>query len=608
MNTITVSRQKDTPVRYVLYSHYGTYEGADKAAFDRGQPPAQLEGVVHFARHLRSLKELLTTPGHEGMLVLFYYAPGLSDFMQGVQSGNCRQKMLDSSTDLSFANCVAQHVVQILKQNELQDRVRFVTPIDLEVVFGHAHSYLAEAFQSYFLGRGNAIRYDVPKIVESIIRVRLLGNGVPVLRLDSDVLFRFLAPKKTLSDLGLFKAVACACRAYRLRMEDQTVSTFLFSSSYSTRALREKDPEVDVFEAWSRAFATRVQPALLADPSKILDIMRMSAGEQEKAWDDYVVKHLDESLVRQFYGLVSDIERLEADGVNGITEIGAHPFFAVISGALLCISEGAILDLPPFSNFRNNVMWIDDHLKYSLHRALNHFTSGETLNLEPGLSDARLDDVHVTKARPGVKNLPAYVFNIYLPTLLWGAIMDAWITANPILKCRYDPLKPAEQERWRNARAAELSAFLPNAIHEALQSGEFKKTMRQDKLREDLRTSAVQRIERVRQLWSNLQRHGRKTFACYWAERSVKTHFSGLFSGLPHGLWEGLSCSRIDSLDDLPGPIAEGVRDLIEDAVTYVHWVLDWPKFIQIVRSAPQGKFRGDMSWKMAEDESQERG
>src|SRR5207253_1420952 len=138
-------------------------------------------------------------------------------------------------------------------------------------------------------------------------------------------------------------------------------------------------------------------------------------------------------------------------GVSGLTSIGAHPLYAVISGALLCLSEGAILDLPPFSNFRNNVMWIDDHLKYSLHRAMYHFTSGETLNSEPGLSDARLDDVRVTKARPGISALPAYVLGTYLPTLLWGAIMDAWITNDPILKCRAGSLSEGDRNRRRAA-------------------------------------------------------------------------------------------------------------------------------------------------------------
>jgi hypothetical protein len=115
--------------------------------------------------------------------------------------------------------------------------------------------------------------------------------------------------------------------------------------------------------------------------------------------------------------------------------------------------KGAILDLPPFSNFGSNVMWIDDHLKHSLHRALNHFTSGETLNLpDPGLSDARLADVMVVKARPSVDNLPSYVFEVYLPTLLWGSVLDAWITHDPILKCRFLSLGPNGQKRWRGPR------------------------------------------------------------------------------------------------------------------------------------------------------------
>lgn len=45
----------------------------------------------------------------------------------------------------------------------------------------------------------------------------------------------------------------------------------------------------------------------------------------------------------------------------GNTAIGANPLTATISGAALCTSPAVTLDLPPFTHFRLNVMWIDDH-------------------------------------------------------------------------------------------------------------------------------------------------------------------------------------------------------------------------------------------------------
>src|SRR5205085_5341204 len=175
----------------------------------------------------------------------------------------------------------------------------------------------------------------------------------------------------------------------------------------------------------------------------------------------------------------------------------------------------AILDLPPFSNFRNNVMWIDDHLKYSLHRAMHHFISDEPLNLEPGLSDARLDDVSVTKARPSVGKLPAYIFGNYLPTLLWGAIMDAWITKDSILKCRVGKLDPAAEVLLRKAKEQQDKAPLaplPKAMLKALSVGHFS-SKDEDNLRETLKQTAVKRIEEVRQCWAKLKRDDQNTFA-----------------------------------------------------------------------------------------------
>jgi hypothetical protein len=594
----------DFPIRHVLYCHYGAFEKDDFAEHGKGCPAAALPGVKHLQNHLQSLKELLTTPGHEGMLVIFYYAAGLPELVQGIEARLDKEQLLERWDCLRFAAGVADEVRKILAERGLADRVRFLTPVDLLVILGKAHSTRAQDFHKYLIGSSDGIRYDTPKIVESIIRLRLLGNGVPVLRVDYDVPFRFPVGKKAIGDLGLFKAIACATHAYQLRLADHTVSTFIFSASYNTRALRDKDPEVTRFEAWSRAFATRVHPALIANPAAMTPASVSGESEQPN-WDKYVESpsNLDESLVRKFFGLRDEEGTLEPDGNNGITAIGAHPFYAVISGALLCLSEGAILDLPPFSNFRHNVMWIDDHLKYSLHRALDHFTSNETLNLEPGLSDARLDEVGVTKGRPPVADLPQYVFGNYLPTLLWGSIMDSWITIDPILKRRVSGLTPEEKDKWRSARSMERTAPLPKAILTALQSGDFR-FQDQRILRTDLERLATIRIENVRKLWAALRSGKGKSFACYWAEGTVERSFGPRpFREMKDGLWQGIAPNQnldtpITSTEQLNPAIAKKLAELIDDAVIYIDWVIHWPEFIQIVRSVPQGTFQGDLSWR----------
>jgi hypothetical protein len=557
------------------------------------------------------LKELLTSPGHEGLLVLFY-APGYERFMEGLAHGEDDARLLaDKNPDerdgsyedrlrLRFAKEVAEYVQRKLNEDELANRVRFLTSFDLRVILGRANAILAGQFNQFFIGWRPGIRYDTPKVVEAILRLRALGIGVPVLRLDHDVIFR--GRNQTIGDLGLFKAVACAVRAYQLRLAQTTVSTFLFSASYNLRSLRYPTDDMDRIEAWSRAFATRIYPALAADPSEIRRICNEPEDRRESQWEEYVKTHLDDTLTRRFYGLKESETAPEPDGTAGLTSIGAHPLYSVISGALLCLSEGAILDLPPFSNLGMNVMWIDDHLKYSLHRGMNHFTSGETLNLERGLSEARMDDVMVTKGRPPIRNLPSYVFDTYLPTLLWGAIMDCWITNDPILKCRVGLLSPQDQEEWRQAKDNQQNAPLPRAMLEVLRIGRFEPDA-EKRLTKELTDCAIRRIEEVRQLWSGLKTDSQNTFASYWAEGKVKAVLGeDCFKNCKDTLWRGIAPNRpldkpISALGDLSAAMALEVSELIKDTVTYVHWTLEWPKFVQIVRSIRQGDFIGDLNW-----------
>ena len=477
--------------------------------------------------------------------------------------------------------------------------------MDLESILGRVNSVLAGKFADYFVGPEQGLRYDSPKVPEAILRLRLLGSGLPLFRLDHDVMFQ--GDNKDSDDLGLFKAIACSLHAYHLRLTNPSVSTFLFSASYNTDTLLNENSDLGDFDHWSRAFATRIHPALVANPAEVIKICNSLVNRKRKTriarWDDYAKLNLDQLMARNFYGLKTAAGHLEPDHMNGLTSVGAHPLFSVISGALLCLSDGAILDLPPFSNFTNNVMWIDDHLKYSLHRAIHHFTSGEALDLGSGLSDARLSDVKVTKGRPAIDDLPVYVCGGYLPTLLLGAIMDAWITCDDIriLKLRHRNLSSERQEDWKAAWKRKDEPPLPSAILKALGAGSFDNAPRKE-LRENLEASAVERINLVRNLWVDLRDDKKeiRTFASYWASGEVESAF-GLecFANAKDSTWQGISKKNgdITSFDDLLDGIKSKIVKLCDDAVTYVEWTLKWPGVVQIIRSIAQGKFRGDLSW-----------
>ena len=575
--------------------------------------PELFSGIEFLVSHFNGLRELLIGLGFNGMLVLFYDR-GYASFLGSIIDPNNDRIDLENK----FSGEFDDYINEQLKKYNLSDRVRIIIPEKLQVILGNVNAITVKTLKEYFLGDKPGIRYDAPKVVEAIIRLRLIGNGIPVFRIDQDVLF---GKNKITGYLELFKSVAIAIRAYRDRMREPTVSTFLFSASYNTQNLTELKDKITPkmskeeigelrFKAWSRAFATRVFPALVFNAKTINNIYNLNIDEKEKikkAWNNYVTDkdNLIDECLTEFYGLKNQLPELKGDGVKGLTSIGAHPFNAVISGALLCISDGAILDLPPFSNFRNNVMWIDDHLKYSLHRAMHHFISGEIFSTEEGLNHARLNEVLVTKARPQPNDLANYIFGEYLPTLLRGTIMDSWITSNPILKIRSGDSKN-NQRRRMVAIGNQNSAPLPKALLKTLNAGEFTQEI-QNELTKELEESAVERINMVKKVWSNMMDSNngvsRETFASIWAKGKVKS--SGvdnkIFRGQKTGLWKGLvknnNTGRYKKLTDLPADISEEVRILRDDAVKYVNWTLEWPKFVQIVRSVPQGKFAGDLTY-----------
>jgi hypothetical protein len=601
----------ETPVMYALYSHFGVFEDADFRNWSEAKrtkdlnPARGLQAVNHLRNHLRELKSLLTTPGHEGMLILFY-SPGfrwmLDDLARDVYSTT------DTKEHFELAADVADEVYRLLQDPEhekLAARLRFITAQDIKPLLERASTSQGDNFPLYFTGQTEGLRYDAPKIVEAIARLRLVGNGVPVFRLDSDVLFRSQNGASVMDDLGLFKAIACARYAYQLRLEDPTVSTFLFSTSYDSESIENgRASGAGSFAKWSGAYATRVFPALIANSELYFDPeKRIHVRDKETEADlDTLV---DPELLSRYYGM---------QGEAGLERIGAHPRYGVISGALLCLSDGAIIDLPPFSNFKLNVMWIDDHLKFSLHRALKHFTSGPTLDLRvPALSHARLDRVSVVKARPQLwKPLPIYVFAEYLPTLLMGTIMDVWITpeGDHILKSRRADLEGVEAVSWEKAKERSSSGPLPRYMAKVLNAGKMTPG-EEAALKDELERTAVERIERVRQAWASLHHNGKRTFASYWAGdgNAVEKDFSRYFEGgnFSGKQWQGIAPHRhlddpLDSLGAVHGGVNTMVRSLITDAVNYVRWTIDWPKYVQIFRATPQGEFKGDLSWRLPQD------
>ncbi len=587
------------PVKYVLYSHYP--EGDDFKDYESGQKPSKLSGVKKLVRHLTGLRGLLTWPGYEGLLVLFY-APGFAKCLEGIAKGENEAALVENYPELKFAREVETYLNRLLekKHKDLVPRLRFITPLDLQRIFGRMNRKdwkITDQLLSWFVGRGEGVKYDSPKTVEAIVRLRLLGSSIPVFRIDYDVLFRGGENWKK-KNLEFSSTIGSCLKAYELKRDSPNIFSFIFSASYDNQVLRTP-AAANSFSAWSRAFATRVFPAL---PVKKELLERVRSADEKYTWDDYARNSFSRSLARKFYGFDND---LKISKIEGIGQIGANPLSAVISGAMLYLSDGAILDLPPFSNFRLNVMWIDDHLKYCLHRELRHLSRSKVkadmvkTRYDPLLSYARLDNVIVQKAGRRVEDdFPARLFNGYLPTLLWGTVVDAWITPTPILKYRPGTLTYEEREEFRRISQSEQSkAVLASALQKALVEGGLG-VDEEETLKKSLINEAIVRINEVRRQWIDLTEDGIETFASIWAKTEVKSHFPELelkYAGIADG---GLKADQeITKEDHIDRHLHDDLLNLVADAIDYIEWTLQWPKIVQVVRSIEQGTLRTDLNF-----------
>lgn len=576
--------KSDISVSYVLYSHYCPKD----------------DPIDFFRSHLAGLNRLLDNSRYPGILFLFY-DPGWTSLLNTVGVDFDPDVFADEFARARYVQSMLHEVLADSKMREagrtLRDRIRILTASDLcpiiNMLRGDLPGMEGLRLRQFLDGSSRKLMYDSPKVVEAIIRIRHVGSGIPVLRLDWDALFN----EDTLYRL-LPVAVIHAVDNYRECQEDYRVHSFMFSAGYETPSATFAEWSV---EDWLRAFATRPYPAFLALP----ELVNSTADVANKE----LCKALDQDLFVRYYGLDPDnpariLTRKDRDDTrypaHGITLIGSHPLSAVVSGALLCISDSAILDLPPFSNFRQNVMWIDDHLKYSLHRELNHFSQHRLTGSLGQIRHARLADCTVTKARPRVGTVGKYVFGSYLPTVLWGTIMDAWIQPDAASKVTHFAALA------RRPEPGPLVRFLEQAIRRG-RCLDPRETMEHELL-----GCALKRINLVRKEWLELtaKREGSDSachsFASAWA--SGQTVVQPLFKDdvcktlTLNDDWVGwgMTDSFIPTdihFDELRPAIREGLSMLIEDALQYIDWTLDWPRIVQGVRALSRGRLAIDVSF-----------
>jgi len=509
-------------------------------------------------------------------------------------------------------------------------RLRILTPLDFKDVLLSMKDRLGESKFNTWFGHTT---YDAPKLIDSIMRLRALGNALPVFRFDIDV----LCNSNTKNDMSsIYAAVLRGLEDFRKSVDDPFVQEFVLSQQYGgVPAAKSKD-----FQTWNRAFSTHCGPALLATPA----LCKSPRPGNHTYMSGDLADATDEATMMAFYGLqhvegeeflqpmlpsAADTreKRQEEDILRlGNAYIGANPTRTVISGAALATGPGVTLDMPPFLHTDLNIMWIDDHL---LDRLTQEVDGNKRRPRPEGVGQAR-----VVKAREPPRNVAKYTLEVGMPTLLYGIIMDAWVNNQPdgyLLK--YEPADLAGNPQIQDVYAsitggtsgtdAVAKGTFSRAVKEAQTTGQLvaEKVV---ELSEDLWADALARMQDVYWQWINLpapKLHGTRqsTFATLWAAGRVCEHahlssycenadFEKLGQGMVLPSWdeearEAKSRANLPSLEKkhLNQAVAAKIDELIQSVTRHVEWVLLWPDVVQAIRSANVGLTPSDVTWRFSE-------
>jgi hypothetical protein len=432
-----------------------------------------------------------------------------------------------------------------------------------------------------FAGETNNLLYDGPKVVEAAIRIANIGRNVPIFRFDDDVIFykagETAKGKEKAAEIIKKKEETYARKTRRaikkLRdhftkvSNDPDLNYFFFSGHY-----QEKNNYID-------GFATRF--VQLADRS-----------ESVLKW-----KGIRDEVCEKFLNSLKGYSKNEEDKPAEKKEcgLGANPRGQVISGAGLCLSDSAILDLPPFSNMRQNIIWIDDHLKYALHHELRHFGfrkgTGQVARVDATFKQSR----HNKKDEPNLKDVKWHL-QYYMMRLILGCVVDKWLREIPEIKLkisakRFNELMEDEKEENGLKSPGAYASKFQNVLLYGWGPDEEKS---KKDLKNNLWRLARQRLNEIVDQW-------KQGYEGTFLELYMSAPSSRFSEFLPESIREGGLVKAVERMpDDYPQEISldeltkkkqieytleEAVVQLTEDFVDYIDLVRSWKDFIRATRN-----------------------
>lgn len=590
----------DSPLLFALFIHYNLRKGEDWERYN-GRIELKPQGRDRLKTDIKSILPLLdpAKDGWKGFAFIFL---------------DLAWKELVELEGIELASLAAslERLKAALLPWEKGRPVRLITARDLIDLVDHLqqppgggtvprrHRLRRAEIERRLIGPGGNLRYDSAKAIEAVVRIANFSRNVPLLRFDDDVIFPRTRASRTKKSMARTRhSILALCERYHELALHPDIHTFVFSGSYLDPKLapafapgpagrrraqaRRAGPALKgiararLVDTALNGFATRVVMLANLAPLEMVDGLHAGAKNylarlKKRTWIAPGDKreNLDLVKVRCF--------------LNGLCETGANAHRQVTSGAGLCLSDSAILDLPPFSNMSQNVMWIDDHLKFSLHHELRHFGLPPSAGARKATGSAppaigRVDAAWFQQQRhlTGVTLADVrWHTRQYLPRLLRGMIADSWLRADPRVKL---PASGFSARLWK--KITKQAGFTRHFIES------LRRNVGKPSVGPDLRETALRRLIEVRDEWCgraytgtylHLVTVGRQDPYLEVFDRWQELGFLSKF--FPKGL-----VAAVDALEaGKRSPLDPLIRSLIKDFLAYVELVRFWKTFVQSTR------------------------
>lgn len=462
-----------------------------------------------------------------------------------------------------------QHAVDKKVEEDFQGKAHFKVVTSallldlLAILENNSDKAQRTEIKKHFTGGQDNLLYDGSKSIEAVVRIANIGRNVPILRFDDDVIFLDDNSRDRLLSRTRDNIIKL-CRQFQILSKDPEIDYFMFSGSYLSSKLN------NLIESEPNNYNPKLTDIINGLATRVLFLTKIPPDKGRVDLKDPIEENFKTSDAIHF--------------LKNLWEYGANPFLQVVSGAGLCLSDSAIMDLPPFSNMSTNVMWIDDHLKYSLHHELRHFGFGITKH------SARFQDAWFHQIRH--KNPPnwgdvMWHINKYMERLILGCIADDWLRGDPRLKKQLRTLSKIEFDEVITKQSTFASTF-STLLLQGRGNKDSEGITKRNELKDRMWDSAIKRIHFIRSKWQEIEY--KNSFLELFVLGSSHPDFDDFKEWFPTNFKYGL-LNEIKNLSETrpsekppEGSLNYLLYNHINDFVGYIDFVIFWRYYIQSTR------------------------